>query len=434
MLKIDVMKGRWSLLLILLVFVSPLCAQTEENKHDVLQIPLFFSEINPENALGILALDLPFNFPGKWQTQSHFSAGYSMANTWHPQARFYYPQSLTPYQKMRVNNLNIVQRPIYFRMMDIDVGKKSFQSDGVLQHFRLAWMKTWKGRNSLVLNMNVHMLNGGRSPINFLASDGFIEAFHSNLAIEDNYGRRLYPFNRAVVEFVDEQGKAFRKEKGDLFTGVFDLHYYRRLFQHVNSRFHFSSQVAAHLSVPLNEYHPYVIPGLSAGFRTDCSVGPSSALSLAFDGGITDQTRWKLGEGIHAIDWRYRKHLKLYMGLHFISKRKNITMIGILNNFQDPLMKGARYNHDKTGYEDIGIRFLGEGDVWEGEPVSQEFYLSKFNPAALYYYSIKTYFMLGFHKKGREFTIYAGEDMLILNNAPDIQYGFQYRMPLGNKK
>lgn len=415
-------------------FTVSALSQSADDFNEVLDIPLFYSEMNPESPVGIFSLDLPMYFPSKTTVKHQLSAAFTMANSWHPQARFMYPKNLTPRHQRDLEEIYMSQRPEYFELMGIETDDKLFQSDGVLNHLKLTYLTTWTSKHSLVVNFNIHQLTGGRSPINFFVSDGFIEDFHSNVAIEDNYGRRLYPFNRASIQFDDETGKSFRIDKGDVFASVVDAHYYRQLFSRANEHWRFDSQLGAHVSIPLNEFHPYLIPGLSAAVRMDLRLGLKSSLSYAVQGGLTDQTSFKLGEGVRAIDNQYRKHWHNYLALNLMSKKKNTLVIGLLVNYQDALMKGGSYSWDQTDYEEIGIDVLKEGDVWEGEPIEQEFYLSKTTPAALYYYSLKTYFMLGFHKNGNAFTVYCGEDLFSVNNAPDIQFSFQYRFSPFKKK
>ncbi|HKJ43225.1 MAG TPA: hypothetical protein VKA27_14105 [Sunxiuqinia sp.] len=430
------MKER-NLLIILLVLwtTAPVFAQSSDDFNNIIQVPLYYPEINPEHPIGIFSLDFPFYFPDAEPQKNRLSASYTMANIWHPQARMYYPQNLTPAEQQDIQDIYFGQRPDYFDAMDIKTNEKLYQSDGVLQHLRLSYQNGWTTKNNLIVNVNLYQLSGGQSWANFLVSDGFIEAFHSNFAIEDNYGRRLYPFNRASIEFDDENGNVYRKNKSNVFMTMMDAHYYRQLFHHKSNRFHFDSEVAGHLSIPLNRFHPYIIPGISTGFRTDFRMGNKSSLTFALDAGMTDETFLKAGKGIHAIDWQYRKVARGFLGYNIMSKRKNTTVIGLLINYQDPLMRGSTLENGQSGYKSLGVRFLKEGDFWEGEPISQDFYLEKLTPAALYYYSIKTFFILGFHKNGHEFNVYCGEDLFYVNNAPDIQFSFQYRFsPFGKKK
>ena len=204
---------------------APAMSQPENAFDEVLQVPIFYPEINPESPIGIFALDLPFYFPSASPKKHQLSVGYTMANVWHPQARFLYPQNLTSRQQNELKDIYMSWRPEYFEEMEIETKDKLFQSDGVLHHLKFSYLNTWTSKHSLIVNFNVHQLSGGQSPLTFLVSDGFIEAFHSNFAIEDNYGRRLFPFNRASIQFDDETGKSFRKDKGDVFTTVVDAHY-----------------------------------------------------------------------------------------------------------------------------------------------------------------------------------------------------------------
>lgn len=422
-------------LLLIHCFYSASVAQENDDSVDLLQLPLFYSEVNPENPIGIFSLDLPFYFPAKNPAKNQISIAYSMGNIWHPQARFYYPQDLSLQQSEELKGIYTTWRPVYFLLMDIDAKEKMFQSDGVLQHLKLTYTNTWTSKHSLIFNFNIHQLSGGQSWLNYLVSDKFIEAFHSKFAIEDNYGRRLFPFNRATIQFDDEYGNSFKKEKGDVFLSVIDAHYYRQLYHFKNKKWHFDSQLGMHLSIPLNQFHPYIIPGASFGLRSDFRLGAKSSFTYAVDGGITDQTFWKVGEGVHAIDRKYRKVFRNFLSFNMLSKKKNTTVIGILVNYQGALMNGYSFTADQSGFDEIGIGFLQEGDVWEGEIISKEFYLAKLNPEALYYYSVKTYLFLGFHKNGKELNISLGEDLFTLNNAPDVQISIQYRFsPFGKKK
>lgn len=430
------MKERFLLLMILFVqIVSPSAAQSPDESNDILQVPLYYSEINPEHPVGIFSLDLPFYFPNKIPTKSQLSFSYTMANIWQPQTQMYYPQNLTSNELAEIQNLNFDWRPELFVDLNITSKEKTYQADGVLKHLRMTYLNQWTTKSSLIVNVNMYQLSGGQSWADFLVSDRFIEAFHSNFAIEDNYGRRLYPFNKASLEFDDEYGNVYRKNKSDVFLTMIDAHYYQRLYDYQGKGFHFDSEMAGHLSLPLNRFHPYVMPGVSMGLRMDFRTGKQSSITFALDAGATDQKFMKLGQGVHAIDWRYRKVARAFLSYNLISKNKNTTVIGLLLNYQDPLMWGATLTNGQSGYKTLGAHFLQEGDYWEGEPISQQFYLAKLTPAALYYYSIKTFFILGFHKKDHEFNVYCGEDLFYVNNAPDIQFSFQYRFsPFGKKK
>ena len=424
----------WLSLLIVLFFTNTGQAQKSEGPNRLLQVPIYFSGINPDHAIGNFSLDLPFYFPANDSITDHFSVSYDMANTWHPQAWFYYPQNLTQEQQQLNSELYMTWRPTYFKASGAEAKVKTYQSDGVLQHFRLAWIRKWKEKNSLILNMNAHLLSGGASPLHYFVSDHFIEAFHSKFAVDNNYGRKEYPYNRASIQFVDEDGNKYRKEKGDWFTSVLDAHYYRQ-FLNINTDYsHIQLNGGVHLSVPFNSLHPYVIPGISAGFRLDRLTSPKTSVTLAIDAGVTNQTFLKVGEGVKAIDKPFRETFKFYFGGNIAITDQSIFQFGLLNNIQGALMKGSNNDWGQVDYDEIGIRFLQEGDTWEGEMISQEFWLAKITPASVYYFSYKAYFVLGWLRNSRQFNFYMGEDFFFINNAPDFQMGFEYIFPLSRKK
>ncbi|MFV0376483.1 MAG: hypothetical protein ACK5JD_04185 [Mangrovibacterium sp.] len=421
---------KWAFLLVLLAATTALRAQPDNSLANMLRVPLYFSGINPEHPAGIFSLDFPFYFPVDENRRDRLSVSYNMANNWHPQAWFYYPQNLTPEQQQLNEVLYMTWRPTYFKAIGVESKIKSFQSDGVLQHFRISWIRQWNPKNSFIINMNAHLLSGGSSPLHYPVSDRFIEWFHSNFAVDDNYGRRLFPFNRAFIQFIDEDGRTFRRDKGDVFTTVVDLHYYRRLLNHTTSYSNVYLQAGGHLSVPLNTFHPYLIPALSAGLRVDRLVSNRSSLTLAADAALSRQRFLKLGSGVNAIDKDWRSSIKLYFGANVNLGNNRVLQLGLLNNWQGALMQGSNNGWGQAGYPKIGMAFLQEGDTWEGEPVSQEFWLARITPAALYYFSYKAYFVVGLHRNNHHFNFTIGEDFFFINNAPDLQIGFEYIVPL----
>lgn len=417
-----------------IVFCLLASAQKPDEQNRLLQVPLSFLAGNPEHPIGIFALDLPFYFPGTQTSSSQFSFSYTMANVWHPQAWFYYPQNLTAAQKSVNSEIYMTWRPTYFKTIGVETEVKTFQSDGVLQHFRFSWLHNWKKKNSVILNMNAHLLSGGASPLHYLVSDHFIEAFHTSFAIDDNYGRKLYPFDKASIYFQDEDGNSYRKDRGQWFTSVLDAHYYRELLNHSSKLSHGQLMAGLHLSMPLNSLHRHFIPGLSVGYKYDRLINSKMSVTLAVDGGMTFPTFVKSGESVKAIDNATRGVFKFYLGGNWAVNEKSILQFGLLSNIQGALLDGGNNKWGQLGYDEIGVEYLGEGDVWEGEEVNQEFWLARITPAAMYYFSYKAYLVFGLVRNQHQFNFYLGEDFFYINNAPDFQLGFEYIIPLARKK
>jgi len=394
--------------------------QEKEEQNGLLDIPLFFSEINPDHPLGVFSLDIPFYFSSAEDDSHELSFGYSMGNNWNPPVTFYSPQNMTVSQRSITNSLPVEDRPVYFYMENIRNKEKSYQSDVVLEHMHLTFLRK-KGKSSFVFNMNIHWLSGGKSPVNYFVSDHFLEWFHSHFAIEDNFGRKQFPYNDAFFEFDDENGNKYSKGRGDVFLTVSDLHYYRNIFERKTSRSQFCVQTSGHLSVPLNSFHAYLIPGISMGLRYDFLSGLLNSFTLAFEGAETFPCFMKMGNDMHFIDRKYREQINVYFGWNRLIKKNCYFNFGVLNNYQGSLMKGGSNDGE------LGVRYLQEGDIWKGSVITCGFPLNKFSYNALYKPSCKTFFILGYRKvKGNSFHLFVGEDFFCFNNAPDFQVGFQY--------
>jgi len=418
------MKFFFSLVFIFLPVFSYTQEKVEQN--DILDIPLFFTEINPEHPSGVFSLNIPFYFSFGNKNSQKLSFGYSMGNVWNPQVNIYYPQKMTAFQNKFASSLTKTERAYYFMEDNIEMKKKMYQSDAVLEHLHLTYLKK-KGKNSFVFNINIHWISGGKSPVNYFVSDNFLEWFHSHFAVEDNFGRKIFPYNESFFEFDDENGNKYSKGRGDVFLTVSDLHYYRNVFEKKTSRSQFCVQTSGHLSVPVNSFHSYLIPGISLGLRYDFLFGLRNSFTLAFESAETFPCFMKMGSDMNFIDKRYREQINLYFGWNRLLKKDCYFNLSILNNYQGPLM---RDNEEGK----IGVGYLHEGDVWKGNVIPGGFPLNKFSYDALYKPSCKTFFILGYMKvKGNSFRLYVGEDFFCFNNAPDFQVGFQYSFSIDRK-
>lgn len=392
---------------------------------------LLLTEVNPMHAFGIFAFNTPF-YIGNFKTKSSkFSVGYSFGNTWHPQSTVYYPQNLIPEQKLAVNSLYITDRPPYFEQQGITTRQKTFSTDGVLQNLSFTYLLQLEKKGSFLLKLNTYLLSGGSSPIHYLASDKFIEKFHSRFGVEDNFNRKLFDFNRAQIHYEDENGKQINIEKGHAFLGTLDVNYYHSIFWIGKQATIFSLQGGAHLIVPLNKYYPDVAGGLSVSPLFRQKIFPKFYTELAGEFSASHYSLLSLGNSVNMIDRDIRLSGKLLLSFNFVSKRDKVFTIGLLNNYQDAFLKGYIFCDTQDKYQDLGVSYLKEGDYWNGKTITQPVRLSKLTAASMYFFSIKSYLVIGCKGKKYDFLFTAGEDYLVVNNAPDIQWGFQLSRRLG---
>lgn len=421
--------------LLLLLFCVPIglrsFAQEASPEQNPFANELLLTEINPMHAFGILTFNTPL-YIGNFKTKStKFSVGYSFGNTWHPQSTVYYPQNLTPEQKLAINSLYITDRPQYFNDQGIETRQKTFSTDGVLQNLSFTYLLQREKEGSLLFKLNTFLLSGGGSPVHYLASDKFIEKFHSRFGVEDNFNRKLFDFDLAKIHYEDENGKQINIEKGQAFLGTLDVNYYNSIYQLEKRTTLFSLQGGAHVTLPLNQYYPEVAGGLSLSTLFRQKIYPKFYTELAGEFTASHYSLVSLGKSINMIDRDIRLSGKLLFSFNWISKRDGMFTIGLLNNYQDAFLKGYIFCDTQDKYQELGVAYLKAGEIWDGKVVPQPVRLSKLTAASMYFFSIKSYLVIGLKGEKYDFMFTAGEDYLVVNNAPDIQWGFQLARRIG---
>lgn len=421
----------WLILFLLLFLIQPLSAHKNDTIRSVFNDDLMFTEVNPVHPFGIFTLDMPF-YMGTFKNKGNkFSMGYTMGNNWHPQSSIYYPQSLTDEQRVEVNSLYMTQRPYYFYLHRIPVESKTYSSDGVLQNLSFTYLWQLGKKGSFIFKLNTHLLSGGTAAIHHLASDDFIEWFHDQINLHDNFGRYQYIFNRAHIAFEDENNKSIRIDKGEAFLGTFDVHYYRPIWRQVNRASYHSFQMGVHMAIPFNKYYPKVAGGISGTFLYRKKITPRFYTDLGADFSVVHHSLISLKETVHMIDKDFRNSAKSYLSFNFVSKKNRVFYFGLINNYQDPFLKGYIFSHNQDKYDDLGVYFLQPGNVWEGYEIKEVFRHAKLTAASMYFFSVKSYVFMGFKAAKGDFSFNVGEDYFSVNNAPDIQYGFRYTRSFG---
>jgi len=418
------------LLLFCFVVAGSVVAQ-ETTKLDSFTDELLLTEVNPMHAFGIFTFNTPL-YIGNFKTKSNtFSVGYSFGNTWHPQSTVYYPQNLTAEQQLSVNSLYTTDRPQYFEQQGIATKQKTFSTDGVLQNLSFTYLLQREKKGSFLFKLNTYLLSGGASPLHYFASDKFIEKFHTQFGTEDNFNRKLFDFNQAQISYEDENGKKISIEEGQAFPGTFDVNYYNSIYQLEKRTTFLSLQGGAHLTLPLNKYYPEVAGGLSVSSLFRQKISSKCYAELAGEFAASHYSLISLGKSINMIDRDIRLSGKFLLSFNFASKRDKVFTIGLLNNYQDAFLKGYIFCDKQDKYQNLGVAYLKAGDIWDGKVVPQPVRLSKLTAASMYFFSIKSYLVIGCKGKKYNFMFTAGEDYLVVNNAPDIQWGVQLSRRIG---
>lgn len=418
-------------MLSLIVLILPGKGQETAPAPGLFSDDLVMTELNPLHPFGIFTQNNPF-YIGSFTNKKHqLTVGYSFGNIWHPQSTVYYPQNMTPAQQAEANSMYMTQRPDYFLSQGIATKQKTFSTDGVLQNLSLTYLLQRGKKGSFIFKINSHLLSGGGTPIHYLASDKFIEKFHTWVGLEDNFGRKQFAFNRAQIRYQDENGKQLQIDKGNAFMGTFDVNYYKPLWQKEKRASYYSAQLGAHLTLPLNKFYPKVAGGLSTSLLFRKKIVPRFYTDLAGDFALSHYSLLSFGDAINMIDKDIRISAKTYLALNFVSKKNKVFSFGLANTYQDAFLKGYRFSRTQDEYKDLGVSYLQPGEVWNGTTIKEVVRLSKLTAASMYFFSIRSFLFWKFTGSKSDFSFTVSEDYLVVNNAPDIQYGLQYTRRFG---
>lgn len=425
------MKSVCCLILLFFVNANIVFAQPDETTPTIFSDDILFTEVNPLHPFGVFTLDRPFYVGTFNKKSSKFSVGYSMGNTWHPQSTIFYPLEMTTKQRLTVNDLHMLERPYYFYVEHIPVDTKKFSSDGVLQNLSFSYLWQLGSKGTFLFKLNTHLLSGGKAAIHHLASDEFIEWFHDQVNLHDNFGRRQYIFDLAHIAFRDEEGRSLRVNQGEAFLGTLDLNYYRPLWRVNRPASYHSFQLGAHVGLPLNDRYTKISGGISGTFLYRKRIFPRFYIDFGLDFGLVHHALAGWGDNPVIIDRELRKSGKSYLSFNFVSKKNRVFYFGLMNNYQDPFLKGYKFSRNQDQYTDLGVYYLQPGEQWEGFEVNEHFRHGKLTAASMYFFSVKSYIFMGFKAARGEFSFNVGEDYFSINNAPDIQYGFRYTRAIG---
>lgn len=386
---------------------------------------LFLSEVNPLHGFGIFTFNTPFYIGAFKNKEQIFSVGYSFGNNWHPLSTVYYPQNMTASQTQETNARYMTDRPAFFESEGISTKKKSFSTDGVIQDLSFNYLLQLADKGSFIFRLNTHCLSGGYFPMHYLASDNLIENIHSQFGTEDNFGRKLFPFNQAHIYYQDENERKISIDKGQTYLGTFDISYYKSIWQIERQTSYFSFQGGTQFTLPFNKYYPKVAGGISVGILFRKKIFPRFYTDLAGNCSLSHYSLVSLGKAPNLIDRDIRLSAKSHIAFNLLSKSDRTYCLGLICNYQDSYLNGNIFNITQDNYRDLGISFLKAGDNWDGNIVTKTPRLSKLTAASMYYFSLKPYFFFGLKGKYSDLIFTICEDYPLVNNAPDVQFGFQ---------
>ena len=339
--------------------------------------------------------------------QYAFEVTSSAGNVWLPKLAIIRPLNISEGLDKELRSLLFHERAPLFENNDFQRDSIIYQADGVIRNFRFDFKYQLSDRQTIGIVLNGHLLTGGNTAINALASDRFIEWFHSSVINdEDPFSRKIFPFNQARVSYKDELGREFDWERDEFILSNLELSYQQEIFKTDLQ----SLNISGHLMIPLSIMNPNLGAGVGLHWGYILPFRSNKAFIFMTSANIVNQDIFSLYDGVHPINRKFSAGFDGYAGYQKVNKTHTFSVgLQIIN--QQSLRRGSSM---KKSFETLmfqGLHGANEKVEWEHQAaISMNSLLQNWN----------LIFTLE-NKKGR-LAFYLQEDFWV-NNAPDIQYG-----------
>ena len=329
----------------------------------------------------------------------------SSANVWSPFTQTFRPK--LPQDRELVSETKWFDRDnALLRALDSD--SSSFHADAVIRTFIPSIVFPISKGGELQLSLRMFLVTEGNFPFASVVSDGFIEAFHSNIkGGEDPFARKDYGFNNADIRFTDKNGKSFSLNRNDfVFAGInTDYYWYLRPRLAVLGRL--NTNLGVHFGLNTTMVNPSVDVGISQTTTKEVSINEHSFLLFALGTNLLRKNIFDYGEPIELTTNRFLFSFSVQP--KFVKKTKKGNYVSFAWNYyyQSPFNK-------RKEFDEI---------ILSGDRITSHWHLG----GSHLYRSIETHsFVLSFYKKNI-LSFYLQQDFKV-NNNPDLQTGVSYQI------
>lgn len=287
-----------------------------------------------------------------------------------------------------------------------------FHADAIIRTFNPSVIVPVSEKSELQFSARSFLVTEGNFPFATVLTDGFIEAFHSNIkGGEDPFARKIYGFNKAEISYVDREGRNFRFKRNDFVFAGIQSAYYHYTDAKLPLLGNVSINLGGHLGINTTKVNPSIDLGISQTTVKEVKINHKSLLLVGFGGNLLRKEVIKYGEGVELTTNDYILSLNIQPKYVRQVKKDKYFSFGWHYMYQTP------YNKRKE-FDDIII--TGERIGWWH------------NGAFHLYFPIEVHtFTLSFFKKntGNVLSFYLQQDFK-LNNNPDLQTGISYQVRL----
>ncbi|RNC87625.1 MAG: hypothetical protein ED556_00080 [Winogradskyella sp.] len=400
--------------LLILFFAIPFINFAQSNDSIVFKNGIDNPNMQTTHHFGIFSSRIQQNFKREPNRQTLLSLNYASGNNFQPFVETHLPSD--PDVREELSQLIWFQRQ--FEFIDQETTPAEYYNiviDAVIKEFRVDLTFPIAKKHELGINLRSYLITDGSYPFSFFTSDKTIEWFHSNIAGgEDPFGRRFYGLNQVDFRYEDRNGNVLKLDKNDFFIGGLELnHHYYPTFGFNETRnlyFNFGS----HLGINLSKFNPSVDIGVSINALKQFKFKNNNELDVAAGASVLRKNVIDFDEVIDLGNNPFLATFEADVEFTKYTQKGNYNAFGLNYQIQ------SRYNKKvETEYYRLLGNFRDINAGWHNG-VSR-LYVPLSNWSLIYTYGRERY----------KLSLYVKQDFSV-NNAPDIQTGINFKIPVGN--
>ena len=290
----------------------------------------------------------------------------------------------------------------------------SFIAEGVLRAYQIKFNMPLGNDQEISFSPRMFSLDKGYAPYSIITNDESIEWFHSNIAGgNDPFGRRFYGFHHAVIHYVDEAGHSLNVDPNQLVMGGIesDYNYYPHLERLKRKKLFLN--LMAHVGMNTTTYNPTIDLGASFSLVKRYQLKKGKEISVGINAGALRNglIQYAIGQRVSfaTSNWIYN-----LSGQFEYKKplRKNRTISFGLNYFFQT------WYDNRTPYSYVVFMGVRHTSFWP------------YSMLTLYRHLEGETFVVGYTVGKMYYFTYIREDLLV-DNSPDIQTGFGFKVNFG---
>lgn len=334
-------------------------------------------------------------------------------NVWEPPVKAFLPRD--PAALYRLQQVPWHKRDSVYQLIPRNHDSMYFAADAVIKVIRLKFTVPLAMQHELQVQLRGFLLSGGKAPFSLLSNDAFIEKFHSHIAGgEDPFARKSYGYNKASIYYQDVHGRVLQWNRGDFVLPGAELSYYYYPQATALAARNIFINAGLHAGINLSSYNRSLDMGLSLAAQKVWTRGKRYVFNLATGPSLLRQRVLEKGNNVVYSSNPYLFSMESYAQLRKLraGKRKSY-FVGLSHIFMSAINRRADF----------------EKVVLAADRISTHWHMAF---SHLYRATENWTLVLGCTGKST-FQFYIKEDFRV-DNAPDLQAGFAWAIPLTKMK